>query len=729
MPARITDRSSDAIPTPDATSGSETLPELLVSLTFAPATVDLNGNAAQEAGIWILAEQLAPAERLTIALQFGREGRFRIVPELRLETLMPNSGTVRTAPSLHQPAIERAAALALPGFVSSPLSATEEAKHRINLLPPWIDAFGPDQAPSARPVLADVALTGFDSLRVPVAPAAQPDVQAVVDALTKLDAPVTLELTLSRFVVDAPLLRLLERADEALCVQIYRNANGLLDTLNLAGMRSWLEDLRRTGAGLRLIFALASAAPVSADLAALVGRILHRSGADHGQPAPRQTLTDLRGTIPLSGHRRPRLLPDSVRLAEYMLSSRPRPAAPSATALLIGRDAAERPVAIGGSDRARHIFMIGGTGVGKSTLLANMILQDAAHGRGIILVDPHGDLHSLVLDALPSEARERVINADAGNFAQPFGLNLLEITGEPAAVQRNFIANQLVGIFQSILYRGVPEAFGPMFAAYFRNALFLLMDVEGPKASLAEFDRIFAEPSYRRSLLDRCSDPQVIRFWKDIAHRAGGEAALENIAPYICSKLTQFTGNPLLAPIITAPRTTLDIPGAMASGGIVLVNLAKGLIGEHDAALLGGLITIRIFCAALARTVLPQSQRAPVTLYLDEFATYATGTLSQMLAECRKFGLELVLAGQSLDQVDGRSDRPDVAHAILANVGSILAFRSGPNDAHRLAHWFGPGISAATLARLPDHRLIARLLQDGVPGEATHVWTEGFAVR
>jgi hypothetical protein len=228
-------------------------------------------------------------------------------------------------------------------------------------------------------------------------------------------------------------------------------------------------------------------------------------------------------------------------------------------------------------------------------------------------------------------AKERAILADAGDFADPFGLTLLEITSEPTAVQRNFIANQLVGVFQSVLYRGVPEAFGPMFGAYFRSAIFLLMEAEGKNASLADFDRVFAEPAYRRSLLERCADPQVVRFWKEIATKAGGEAALENIAPYICSKLTQFTGNPLLRPIITAPRTNLDFPGAMHRGDTVLVNLAKGLIGEHDSALLGGLITIRIFCAAMARSAIPADRRRPVRVYLDEFATYATGMLVEDL--------------------------------------------------------------------------------------------------
>jgi len=369
--------------------------------------------------------------------------------------------------------------------------------------------------------------------------------------------------------------------------------------------------------------------------------------------------------------------------------------------------------AIGDGDLARHVYVVGATGTGKSTLLASMIRQDVAAGRGIMLIDPHGDLFAEIRDHLPHEIMRRALLADAGDLINPFALNLLAIEDDHTGMQRNFVCNQLIHMFKRLLYADCPEAFGPMFEAYFRNALMLLMDAEGPQANLADFERIFGDRTWRQRLLTKCGDPAVLRFWTEIAGHAGGEAKLENIAPYICSKLTQLTGNPVLRPILAAASPGLDLPGALAEGRVVLCNLAKGRIGGPDAALLGGILTIRLFAAAMARSSLPPGERTSFRLYLDEFQTYASDTLGQMLAECRKFGLELVLANQSIGQVDGRG--ADIGHAILANVGSLLAFRVGPMDARLLADWFAPDVSGRALARQPDRTFTARILHDGVP--------------
>ena len=166
----------------------------------------------------------------------------------------------------------------------------------------------------------------------------------------------------------------------------------------------------------------------------------------------------------------------------------------------------------------------------------------------------------------------------------------------------------------------------------------------------------------------------------------------------------------------------MDLSRALSEHRTVLCNLAKGVVGGPDAALIGGLVTIRLFAAAMARSNLPKDMRTPVRVYMDEFQTYATGVLGQMLAECRKFGLELVLANQSLAQIDGRG--ADIAHAVLANAGSILAFRVGPHDASRLADWMAPDVDKATLQRLPDRHLVARIMHNGAPCVSTRLTTE-----
>lgn len=690
-------------------------------LRLVPVSSNPSAETGLDAGLWTIAEALDPGARLAIAWRLGlREKLFGDV-SVRIDQAPSSQLSVRDADASYPAALERAALLALPGFASC-LAEQEPLQHQVRVVAPGADVLSPLGCVSLGPVEARMLRSDHGAVVLPVHSVARLNIENSIGALASTGKRIDLQLTVGRFEVDSGMLRALETADASLCSRLYREPKSPVEGMALELLRSRLGIWRASRTGLRLDVTLASPHPIDDHLVAMIAGLLYGPGPTSA--LHEGIMLDLRGCLAIHSTGRPRLMPPAQLLADLMLMCRRKTERPVPHGLVLGRDAADRPVAIGPTDRARHMVILGATGVGKSTLMANMIAQDVAAGRGVILIDPHGDLYGQVRDALPREAEKRAILADAGDFADPFGLNLLEISSEPAAVQRNFIANQLVGVFQSVLYRGVPEAFGPMFGAYFRNALFLLMEAEGKNASLADFDRVFAEPAYRRSLLERCADPQVVRFWKDIATKAGGEAALENIAPYICSKLTQFTGNPLLRPIITAPRTTLDLPGAMDRGDTVLINLAKGLIGEHDAALLGGLITIRIFCAAMARSTRPAECRRPVRVYLDEFASYATGTLTQMLAECRKFGLELVLAGQSLDQVDGRADRPDVAHAILANVGSILAFRTGPNDARRLADWFEPEITSATLSRLPDHRLVARLLRCGLPAAPISIWTE-----
>jgi hypothetical protein len=176
----------------------------------------------------------------------------------------------------------------------------------------------------------------------------------------------------------------------------------------------------------------------------------------------------------------------------------------------------------------------------------------------------------------------------------------------------------------------------------------------------------------------------------------------------------RFASNPLVRPIVCTPHSSLDLPGALAEGRTVLVNLAKGLIGGPDAAILGGIITIRLFAAAMARARLPVAERGLTRVILDEFPTYgAHGILSEAMAEVRKHGLSLVLANQSVAQIDGRAG--DVAHAILGNAGNLAVFRVGPKDAAMLAEWLGPEVVPQTLMRLPNHHCVVRLLRDGVP--------------
>ena len=385
---------------------------------------------------------------------------------------------------------------------------------------------------------------------------------------------------------------------------------------------------------------------------------------------------------------------------------------PRGPGLLLGSDAAGRKQMIAADDLRQHCYVIGATGTGKSSLLRSMIRQDMVAGVPVVVCDPHGDLHSEVLADMSPEQRHRAIIADVADFEHPFTLNILDVRGPHPSIQRNFIANQLIALFKTV-YGANKEAFGPMFESYFRAALLLLMEGNGSAASLADMERVFGDTAFRRTLLEQCQDPQIRSFWHNIALKAGGDASLNTIAPYITSKLAQLSGNALIRPILCTARTSLDLSAALSEGRSVFVNLAKGLVGGPDASILGGIITVRLIAAAMARTRESRERRL-VRVYLDEFPSYgAHGLLADAMAEIRKFGLSLVLANQSVAQIDGRG--PDLAHAILANCGTLLGFRLGPQDASDIAHWLGPEVAPDQLLRLPNYQFVARTLRDGVP--------------
>ncbi len=411
--------------------------------------------------------------------------------------------------------------------------------------------------------------------------------------------------------------------------------------------------------------------------------------------------------------------------------------------------------------------MIGSTGTGKSTMFANMIKQDIEDGKGVILFDPHGDLWHQVRQSVPKHREKDLVLAHLGDKQFPFTMNILAGQGGDPAIERNTITNSLIDLFKRVLYQNVPEAFGPMFEIYFRNALLLLMTAQGNQATIMDFERIFDETrvsfdtdedegeqgdtrdpeddnapvnpfanlpllddfgapelgkgrrgrkiTFRRHLLEQCADERIKAFWKMAENVSYNEISINNIAPYIVSKLTQITGSPLLAPVLGARESSLDFHRIMNEGKICLINLAKGEVGAKDAAFAGGLMSIRLAMAAQARARLPEKERRPVNVYMDEFQTYATDMLADMMAEVRKYGLRMVLANQTLSQIDGRGFRADASGGVLGNAANLIAFRLGAIDAAALADWFAPGFSAQDLMQMPNHQAAARVLVGGVP--------------
>ena len=374
----------------------------------------------------------------------------------------------------------------------------------------------------------------------------------------------------------------------------------------------------------------------------------------------------------------------------------------------------ERAVVYPTPDRARHCYILGATGTGKSTLLLNMILQDIRNGEGVTLIDPHGDLYNQVLESIPAHREKDVVLIDPSDFDHPVGINFLECPDSPFRdVQINFIVNEMIKIFDRLYDLKITG--GPVFEQYMRNALLLIMDSCVDGATLLDVPKVFEDDTLRDHFTKHCNNRTVVNFWKKQAERAGGEASLSNITPYITSKLNQFTTNSLIGPIIGQKTSTIDFRDIMDKGKIMLVNLSKGLLGEMDTQLLGMLITGKLFSSAMGRIAVPADKRRTMFLYIDEFQNFTTESIIHLLSEARKFGLSLTVANQNLTQLIQAQGKPPILDAVLGNVGTMLFFRMGVVDAVKMETVIRPEMGPDDLQELPDFHVAARILANNIP--------------
>ncbi|MCG3195730.1 MAG: hypothetical protein GHCLOJNM_00197 [bacterium] len=349
-------------------------------------------------------------------------------------------------------------------------------------------------------------------------------------------------------------------------------------------------------------------------------------------------------------------------------------------------------------DRLAHLYVIGKTGTGKSTLLETMMKQDLERGVGFALLDPHGDLVERVLAAVPDHRKADLIYFNVPNREHPLTYNPLERV--PSA-KKSLTVSGLLEVFRKLW----PEFWGPRLEHILRNALLVLLDQ--PEATLADVLRLFDEKAYRHEAAARSPNAQLRRFWLKEYESYPARLRAEAIAP-IQNKVGAFLADPLLARILTQPKSDFSLREVMDGGRVLLVNLAKGKIGEDNARLVGALLVAGFHAAALSRGDTPESERQDFFIYLDEFHSFATGTLASMMSELRKFHVGLVLAHQFLSQLD-----PLVRDAILGNTGTIISFRLGPADAEFLAKEFFPEFSPEDFTRLPNQEVYLRLLIDG----------------
>jgi len=360
------------------------------------------------------------------------------------------------------------------------------------------------------------------------------------------------------------------------------------------------------------------------------------------------------------------------------------------------------------------MYVIGKTGTGKSTLLETLATQDVLHGRGMMLIDPHGDLAERVMQAVPAHRRDDVIYFNVPDPTQPFGYNPLKHVREDKI---SLVASGLLEAFKKMW----PDAWGVRMEHVLRNTLLTLL--EQPAATLADILKLLDDKSFRAAAVARIRNEQVRQFWTTEYDHYPARLRAEAIAP-IQNKVGAFLADPTLRRVLTSPEKPLQIRRIMDEGKILIVNLARGQLGEDTTALLGALLVTTAVLAAFSRAEVEPAERRPFFVYLDEFQSFTTRSLANMTAELRKYGIGVVAAHQYLTQVE-----PPVIDAVLGNAGTIICFRLGPNDAAAMAREFEPKLEAIDLLNLPNHEIYVKLMIDGAPSQPFSASTLGPSDR
>lgn len=359
-----------------------------------------------------------------------------------------------------------------------------------------------------------------------------------------------------------------------------------------------------------------------------------------------------------------------------------------------------RPVHIKQSDRFAHMYVIGKTGVGKTTLLETLLRHDIAAGHGCALIDPHGDFVERVAAAVPAARQDDVIYLNVTDPSQPYGYNPLSRVSPD---RRSLVASGLLDVFKKMW----AEAWGVRMEHILRNCLLTLLDQ--PSATLADIPRLLNEKEFRKRAVPHITNDQVRQFWKVEYENYSLRYRADSIAP-ILNKTGAFLADTRLNRIFTGGTTPLRMRSIMDKGQVLLVNLAKGKIGEDSAALLGGLLVTSLGLAAYSRADISENKRRPFFVYVDEFQNFTTLAIANMLSELRKFAVGMVLAHQYLHQLE-----TDIRHAVLGNAGTLIAFRLGPEDAAFIAREFEPYLDHLDLLNLPNYEMYLKLMRDGAP--------------
>ncbi|MEM9370158.1 MAG: DUF87 domain-containing protein [Pseudomonadota bacterium] len=353
----------------------------------------------------------------------------------------------------------------------------------------------------------------------------------------------------------------------------------------------------------------------------------------------------------------------------------------------------DRPFGMRLGDRLSHLYIVGQTGTGKSTLLGNLARQDAAQGTGFCLLDPHGDLAASIHADLSIPHRYW----DVANPASPFGYNPLT---RVSASYRPLIASGLIDTMK----KQWSDAWGARMEHLLRYAILALL--EHPRADIRDIVRLYVDKDFRRSVISRVADEQVRAFWTVEYPNMNYQNAVDGVAP-IANKLGAFLAHPVVRQAVCEPKDPLRFRQIMDEGEVLIVNLAKGRLGADSANVLGGLIVTSIMNAAFSRHDVPEYDRRPFLLYVDEFHSFTTSAFAGMMSETRKYGLGLTLAHQHIVQTDHA-----VFEAVIDNVGSLMVFRVGASDAPTFERQLGT-VAARDLVNQPNYRAFVQLMVEG----------------
>jgi hypothetical protein len=382
------------------------------------------------------------------------------------------------------------------------------------------------------------------------------------------------------------------------------------------------------------------------------------------------------------------------------------------TGLLLGYNlfrGSKKPIRLAQEDRARHMYVVGQTGTGKSTFLENLALQDMLNGNGFAFVDPHGDTAERLLAMVPKERTEDVIYFSPADMDYPMGLNLFEFSETD---QKDFLVQETLNMLQKLYDPQHQGIMGPRYEHIFRNAALAVMaDPNG--GTFIDIPKLFRDPDYLKQKLQHVKDQTVLDYWQKEYPASQRSNDAGEVTAWFVSKFGAFLSNEMMRNIIGQTKSALDLRYVMDNKKILLVNLSKGRTGDLNSKLLGMIFVMKFQAAAMSRANIPEEERVDFSLYVDEFQNFSTDSFATIMSEARKYHLNLIVANQFTTQLT-----EEIRDAVFGNMGTIVGFRIGQTDVEAVGRYFQPTFDSEDLLRVPNHNTIVRTLIGGVPTQS-----------